>query len=87
MNKNDLVNVMAEKTGLTKVDVKKALDAFISAAGEAIKNGERISLVGFGTVVPTVRPARMGRNPKTGKDIMIGERKVVKYKPSDLLLK
>lgn len=87
MNKNELVNVMAEKTGLTKVDVKKTLDAFISTAAETIKKGERISLVGFGTVMPTVRPSRKGRNPQTGKDIMIAERKVVKFRPSAELMK
>ena len=87
MNKIELVNVMAEKTGLTKVDVKKTLDAFISTAAEAIKNGERISMVGFGTMTPTTRPARKGRNPQTGKDIIIAERKIVKFKPSAELTK
>lgn len=82
MNKNDLVNVVAEKAGLTKVDVKKVLDAFIGVTAETIKKGERISLKGFGTVEPVIRPARKGRNPLTGEMIMINERKIVKFKPS-----
>lgn len=87
MNKIELVNVVAEKSGLTKVDAKKALDAFISAAAEAINNGERISLVGFGTLSTAVRPARKGRNPQTGKEITIAAKKVVKFRPSSDLTK
>jgi len=87
MNKVELVNVMAEKTGLTKVDAKKALDAFIGATAAAVRNGERISLVGFGTISTSVRAARKGRNPMTGKEIMIAEKKVVKFKPSSDLTK
>ena len=61
MNKAELVNVMAEKAGLTKVDAKKALDAFLCAATGAIRKGDRISLVGFGTF-STRRSA--GMSPK-----------------------
>lgn len=82
MNKNEIVNVVAEKTGLTKVDVKKALDAFIGVTVETINKGERVSLKGFGTMVPATRPARKGRNPHTGAEIMIEEKKIVKFKPS-----
>ncbi|MBO5853937.1 MAG: HU family DNA-binding protein, partial [Bacteroidales bacterium] len=49
MNKAELVNVIAQKAGMTKVDAKKALEAFMEASAEALHNGERISLVGFGT--------------------------------------
>ena len=87
MNKAELVNVMAEKAGLTKVDAKKALDAFLGAAKGAIRKGERISLVGFGTFSTTKRPARKGRNPQTGKEITIAAKKVVKFKASSDLVK
>ena len=87
MNKAELVNVMAEKAGLTKVDAKKALDAFLCAATGAIRKGDRISLVGFGTFSTTKRPARKGRNPQTGKEIMIPAKKVVKFKASADLVK
>ena len=80
MNKAELVNVMAEKAGLTKVDAKKALDAFICAATGAIRKGERISLVGFGSFSTAKRDAREGRNPRTGAKIKIAAKKVVKFK-------
>ena len=87
MNKAELVNVMAEKAGLTKVDAKKALDAFICAATDAVRNGERISLVGFGTLSTIKRPARNGRNPQTGAKITIAPKTVVKFKASADLVK
>ncbi len=87
MNKAELVNVMAEKAGLTKVDAKKALDAFLCAATDSIRKGERISLVGFGTFSTTKRPARKGRNPQTGKEIMIAPKTVVRFKASADLVK
>jgi DNA-binding protein HU-beta len=87
MNKAELVNVMAEKAGLTKVDAKKALDAFLNAAKGAIRKGDRISLVGFGTFSTVKRPARKGRNPQTGKEITIAAKKVVKFKASADLVK
>ena len=71
MNKADLVNVIAQKAGMTKVDAKKALEAFMEASAEALRNGERISLVGFGTFSTSKHPARKGRNPRTGEEIMI----------------
>ena len=87
MNKAELVNVMAEKAGLTKVDAKKALDAFIGAATEAIRKGERISLVGFGTLSTKERPAREGKNPRTGAKIKIAPKTVVRFKASADLVK
>lgn len=80
MNKLDLVNVVAEKAGLTKVDAKKAVDAVVCATVEAINKGERVSLVGFGTFTTATRKARKGRNPQTGAKIMIPEKKLVKFK-------
>lgn len=87
MNKTELVNMMAEKAGITKVDAKKALEAFICAATDALRNGENISLVGFGTFTTTQRPAHKGRNPRSGEDIMIAPKTVVKFKGSANLLK
>lgn len=87
MNKAELVNVMAEKAGMTKVDAKKALEAFMEAAAEALQKGDRISLVGFGTFAPYKHPARKGRNPQTGQEIMIAEKTVIKFKAGAELVK
>ncbi len=80
MNKAQLVDAMAAGTGLTKVDAKKALDAFISATTDALKSGDRVALIGFGTFSVSERSARTGRNPQTGKEIEIPAKKVVKFK-------
>ena len=81
MNKAELISAIAAKSNLTKVDSKKALDAFISVAGETLKNGDRLTLVGFGSFSVTERNARSGRNPRTGSTIQIAAKKVVKFKP------
>lgn len=81
MNKAELISAIAAKSNLTKVDSKKALDAFISVAGETLKNGDRLTLVGFGSFSVTERNARSGRNPRTGSTIHIEAKKVVKFKP------
>lgn len=80
MNKAQLVDVIAEKSGLSKADSKKALDAFISSSTSALKGGDKISLVGFGSFSISQRTARTGRNPQTGKEIEIPAKKVVKFK-------
>jgi DNA-binding protein HU-beta len=80
MNKQELVDAMAESTGSTKADAKKSLDAFIEAVSGALKKGDRISLVGFGSYSVAERSAREGRNPQTGKTIKIAAKKVVKFK-------
>lgn len=87
MNKAELVSVMAEKAGMTKVDAKKALEAFMDASAEALQKGDRIALVGFGTFSTSKHPARKGRNPKTGAEITIPEKTVVKFKAGAELLK
>ncbi len=85
MNKAQLIDRMASKSGLTKADAKKALDAFIDATKEALQSNDRIALVGFGSFALSERKARMGRNPQTGKEIQIAAKKVVKFKAgSDL---
>lgn len=81
MNKAELISAIAEQSGLTKIDSKKALDTFINVAGETLKSGERLTLVGFGSFSVTERNARNGRNPQTGATIQIPAKKVVKFKP------
>ena len=86
MNKTDLTNKIATGSGLSKVDAKKALDAAIEAISEALKAGDKVSLVGFGTFAPVVKPAHQGKNPRTGEVIEIAEKTTVKFKAgSDLL--
>lgn len=87
MNKVDLINAVAEMTGMTKVDARKAVDAIVDASKEELKKGGKIALVGFGTMSVVERPARQGRNPRTGKTIKIGAKKVVKFKAASNLLK
>jgi len=85
MNKAQLIDAMAAKSGLTKADAKKSLDAFIEATGEALKSGDRVALVGFGSFSVSKRIARTGRNPQTGKEIQIPAKSVVKFKPGSEL--
>lgn len=80
MNKAQLIDAIAGDSGLTKADAKKALDSFINVTGEALKSGDRISLIGFGSFSVSERSARTGRNPQTGKEIQIAAKKVVKFK-------
>ncbi|MDX9883503.1 MAG: HU family DNA-binding protein [Prolixibacteraceae bacterium] len=81
MNKAQLIDAIAEKAGLTKADAKKALDAFVEATTDALKNGDRVALIGFGSFAVATRSARTGRNPQSGKEIKIPAKKVVKFKP------
>lgn len=81
MNKAELISAMATESGLSKADSKKALDAFITSVGKAMKAGEKVSLVGFGTFSVAERGARVGINPSTKNPIEIAAKKVVKFKP------
>ncbi len=80
MNKAELIDSMASGAGLSKADAKKALDAFIDSTTAALKSGDRVALVGFGSFSVSTRSARKGRNPQTGKEISIPAKKVVKFK-------
>ena len=80
MNKAELVDAMAENAGISKADAKRALDAFIDTTSGALKKGDRVALVGFGSFSVSERAARKGRNPQTGKEILIKAKKVVKFK-------
>ncbi len=87
MNKTELVNAIAEKAGLTKVDAKNALDATLTSIADALKNDDKVALVGFGTFSVTEKAARTGINPRTKEKIEIPARKVVKFKAGADLVK
>jgi len=85
MNKSELISAIAEKSGLSKVDAKKALDATLQTISEEVKSGGKVVLVGFGTFSVSERSARKGINPRTKEPINIPAKKTAKFKPgSDL---
>ena len=71
MNKTDLINSVAEQTGLAKGDATKAVESVITAVTNALRGGDQVALVGFGTFSVRDRKARVGRNPRTGETIQI----------------
>ena len=81
MNKQELVDSIAKKTGLTKKDTQNAVDAMIESVMNALKDGDSVTLVGFGSFKVAERAARKGRNPQTGKPINIAARKTPKFTP------
>jgi len=85
VTKADLVNVMAEKAGLNKTDAEKALKAFTDAVTDALKAGDKVALVGFGTFSVGERAARTGQNPQTGAKIDIPAAKTPKFKAGKAL--
>ncbi|MBD5197951.1 MAG: HU family DNA-binding protein [Bacteroidales bacterium] len=80
MNKTELVNAISEKSGLSKVQSKDALDAMIASISEALIANDKVSLIGFGTFSVAEKAARTGINPATKAKIEIPARKVVKFK-------
>jgi DNA-binding protein HU-beta len=80
MNKAELIDAISGEAKITKADAARAVDGFISSATKALKKGDRIALVGFGSFSVAKRAARNGRNPQTGKAIKIAAKKVVKFK-------
>ena len=85
MNKAELIDAMAKDANLSKADAKRALDAFIDNTSGALRKGDRVALVGFGSFSVSRRAARKGRNPQTGKEIQIAAKNVVRFKAgSDL---
>lgn len=80
MNKSELVDSIATKAGLTKVQANDALNAFIASVGEALAKDDSIALVGFGTFSVKERAARTGRNPQTGEEMPIPASKVPSFK-------
>lgn len=85
MNKTELVAAIAEKTELSKKDAEKALKAFTDVVAEELKKGEKIQLVGFGTFEVAERPAREGRNPRTGEAMPIAASKSPRFKAGKAL--
>ena len=81
MTKSELVAKMSEDAGITRATAEKALNSFMAAVSETLAEGDKITLVGFGTFELAERAQREGRNPRTGETIVIPSAKVVKFKP------
>ena len=85
MNKSQLIDKIADGADISKAAAGRALDAFIDAVGEALKEGDQAALVGFGTFAVKERAARTGRNPQTGKPIKIAAAKIPGFKAGKAL--
>ena len=85
MNKNDMIDRIALTADISKAAAERALDATIAGITEALKSGEIVTLVGFGTFVVGERKARSGRNPRTNQPIQIDAAKVPKFRPGKAL--
>lgn len=87
MNKGQLIDAIANGSGLSKAASEKALNSTLDAISKALKKGERVGIVGYGSWSVVQRAARKGKNPQTGAVINIPAKKVVKFKPgADLSL-
>ena len=85
MNKTELINAVAEKADLSKKDAEAAITATVEAITQALTQGEKVQLVGFGSFEVKTRAARVGRNPKTGEEIPIAEAKLPVFKAGKAL--
>ncbi|SEP05655.1 HU family DNA-binding protein [Paenibacillus sp. OV219] len=85
MNKTDLINNIAAKSGLTKRDVESVLNGFLGEVTVALASGDKVQLIGFGTFETRKRSGRTGRNPQTGNPITIAESKVPAFKAGNKL--
>jgi DNA-binding protein HU-beta len=85
MNKNELIDAVAAKTGSTEADANRAVTALTDIISEALKNGDPISLIGFGTFEVRERNERNGRNPRTGEQMKIAASRVPAFKPGAAL--
>lgn len=81
MNKGDLISKIAENANLSKAQATDALNAVLDGIEDALKSGDKVTLIGFGTFSVSRRDARTGRNPQTGASIKIQAKNVVKFKP------
>jgi nucleoid DNA-binding protein len=81
MNKGDLINKIAESANLSKAQATDALNAVLDGITDSLKDGDKVTLIGFGTFSVSHREARSGRNPQTGETIQIAAKNVVKFKP------
>jgi DNA-binding protein HU-beta len=85
VNKSELIDHIAQQADISKAAASRALEAAIDVITDTLKNGDSVSLVGFGTFVATEREARTGRNPRTGVAIKIAKAKVPKFRPGKAL--
>ena len=85
MNKNDLTAAMAKRAGLTQNEAERALDAFLETLGNALRDGEKVQLLGYGTFEVRERAERTGRNPQTGEEMVIPATRVPAFKPGKIL--
>ena len=81
MNKGDLINKIADGANLSKAQAGEALNSVLDSIADALKKGDKVTLIGFGTFSVSKRDARTGRNPQTGDTIKIAAKNVVKFKP------
>lgn len=81
MNKSELVDAAAESSGLPKADMQRALDSVLDQITQAVKQGEKVSLTGFGNFELRERAARTGRNPQTGAEMQVAASKAPAFKP------
>lgn len=85
MNKSELISAVADAAELSKADAGKAVDAIVDVITAALKNDDKVSLVGFGTFETRTRAARQGRNPKTGETLKIAASKNPSFKAGKAL--
>ena len=85
MFKPELIEVMSQLMDTNKKEAEKALNAFVEAVKNAVVEGDRVQIVGFGTFEVTERSERMGRNPKTGESLLVPASKSLKFKPAKAL--
>lgn len=81
MNKGELIGKVAENANLTKAQASDAVNSVLDAIRSSLKDGDKVAILGFGTYSVTNRPARTGRNPKTGEAMQIKAKNVIKFKP------
>ena len=85
MTKADLIDGLANKLGLNKNEAEKAVNIVLDDVINALKQGDRVNISGFGTFSVSTRQARVGRNPKTGDEVPIAPRRVLVFRPSHVL--
>lgn len=85
MNKKDLIGEVARSTGLTQIDAAKAVDAMLATLAAALKQGDTVRLIGFGTFSVSQRATRAGRNPRTGEVLMVKATRTPRFKAASSL--
>ena len=85
MNKDELVTAVAAKTGMTKKTAEETVNAVFDTIADVIRDGDKVTISGFGTFFLTERAARTGRNPRTGEEVHIAARKVPRFIPGKKL--